>query len=162
MHATRGRRRGGSRHWWTAALQPHPQSPGSLDSEGHVTGYPGTLVGRKFTRSAAHAGCSTLTVDRVAVGNSSMLLANLPRVCGTEVRITLTSTVDTSSTRSPDASTRSAPRCLPRDSPFFAYFWSNTKCCTADVLKKPGPGRTCGSSVCDVCVGVCDVCVTCV
>lgn len=57
--------------------------------------------------------------------------------------MTFTKTVDTNSTRSPLASTRSAARCFLRDSPFLAYFWSKTKCCTADVARKSGGGRTC-------------------
>ena len=48
------------------------------------------------------------------------------------------------STRSPEASTRSAARCLDREAPFFAYFWSKTKYCTAFVGRKVGGGRTCG------------------
>mmetsp|Transcript_64071 Transcript_64071/g.143192 ORF Transcript_64071/g.143192 Transcript_64071/m.143192 type:complete len:328 (+) Transcript_64071:1099-2082(+) len=109
-----------------------------MDSMSHTSSRCLTSAGSSMslTRSGSRVNGPVLRRLRISAG------VNLPSVCGIGIFMKFTSTFETSSTKSPDASTRSAPRCFLRDSPFFAYFWSKTKCCTADVARKLGGGRT--------------------
>ena len=80
---------------------------------------------------------------RTAGGCAARRVRNLQSVYGTGRWRQLTRTIDTSSTRSPLASTRSVAVCFALDSPFLQYFWSNKKCCSGLQVMNASAGITC-------------------